>query len=46
MIGYVKKLLANSCVVRWLTQHYPEYLSEFEAIASIESFTDGKLGAE
>jgi hypothetical protein len=45
-IGYVKKLLANSRVVRWLTQHHPEYLSEFEAMAGIESFTDGKLAAE
>lgn len=45
-IGYVKKLLANSRVVRWLTQHHPEYLSEFEEMAGIESFTDGKLAAE
>jgi len=45
-IGYVKKLLANSRVVRWFTLHHPEYLSEFETMAGIESFTDGKLAAE
>lgn len=42
-IIYVKKLRANSRVVRYITQHHPEYLGEVEAMAGIESFTDGKL---
>ena len=34
--GYVGKLLGNARVVRWLTQHRQEYLTEFQAIAEIE----------
>lgn len=44
--GYVRKLLANGRIVRWLTQHRPEYLSEFQSIAGIESFGDAKSAAE
>jgi len=44
--GYVRKLLANGRIVRWLTQHRPEYLSEFQSIAGIESFSDAKSAAE
>ena len=31
--GYVRKLLGNARVVRWLTQHRQEYLTEFQAVA-------------
>ena len=35
--GYIAKLLANSRVVRWLTTHQQDYLSEFQRIAEIDS---------
>jgi len=35
--AYLTKLLANVRVVRWLAQHKPEYLSEFQAIAELTS---------
>lgn len=35
--GYVKKLLENQRVARFLSQKYPEYLSEFRAILDAES---------
>ncbi|WP_439577975.1 plasmid partitioning protein RepB C-terminal domain-containing protein [Elioraea sp.] len=35
--GYVRKLLGNARIVRWLSQHHPEYLSEFQSIAEIDS---------
>lgn len=44
--GYVRKLLANARIARWLTQHRPEYLSEFQSIAGIESFGDARSAAE
>jgi hypothetical protein len=44
--GYVRKLLANARIVRWLTQNRPEYLSEFQSIAGIESFGVAKSAAE
>lgn len=44
--GYVGKLLANARVVRWLSQHRHEYLSEFQAIADIQSIGNTKTAAE
>lgn len=44
--GYVAKLLANSRIVRWLSQSRHEYLSEFQAIADIDSIGGPKLAAE
>lgn len=35
--GYVAKLMSNLRVVRWLEQNRHEYLSEFQAIAEIDS---------
>jgi ParB-like chromosome segregation protein Spo0J len=35
--GYLGKLLGNAPVVRWLSRHRPEYLSEFQKIAEITS---------
>lgn len=35
--GYIAKLLANSGVVRWLDNHHPDYLGEFQKIAEIDS---------
>lgn len=35
--GYIAKLLANSGVVRWLDNHHPDYLGEFQRIAEIDS---------
>ena len=44
--GYVGKLLANARVVRWLSQHRHEYLSELQAIAEIQSIGNTKTAAE
>lgn len=35
--GYLTKLLGNARVVRYLMQHRPEFLAEFQAIADITS---------
>lgn len=35
--GYIAKLLANSRIVRWLTNHQQDYLGEFQKIAEIDS---------
>lgn len=35
--GYISKLLANSRIVRWLTNHQQDYLGEFQKIAEIDS---------
>jgi hypothetical protein len=32
---YLRKLLANARIVRWMGQHKPEYLEQFEIIADI-----------
>lgn len=37
--GYLKKLLGNAKIVMWLSQRYPEYLGEFQAVAEISSLT-------
>jgi hypothetical protein len=42
--GYVRKLLANARVVRWLSQHRHEYLVEFQGIAEIHSIGSAKAG--
>ncbi|MCB4767680.1 chromosome partitioning protein ParB [Ancylobacter sp. Lp-2] len=38
--GYLGKLLGNPRVVRYLLQHRPEYLEQFQAIADAASFAD------
>jgi hypothetical protein len=38
--GYLTKLLANARIVRYLLQHRPEFLEEFQAIAESTSFAD------
>ena len=45
--AYLTKLLANVRVVRWLAQHKPEYLSEFQSIAELTSLpSDADPAAE
>jgi len=44
--GYVRKLLANARVVRWLSQHRHEYLVEFQGIAEIHSIGSAKAATE
>jgi hypothetical protein len=44
--GYVRKLLGNARVVRWLTRHRQEYLSEFQSVAEIESLVPVTSAAE
>ncbi len=34
--GYVRSLLSNPRIVRWVNQHRPEYLGELQVIAEIE----------
>src|SRR5690606_16248801 len=35
--GYLKRLLANASVVRYLAAHRPEYLREFQSIVDMEN---------
>lgn len=44
--GYIRKLLGNARVVRWLTRHRQEYLSEFQSVAEIESLVPVSSAAE
>jgi hypothetical protein len=44
--GYLRKLLDNARVVRWLSQHRQEYLTEFQAIAEIERLVPLATAAE
>jgi hypothetical protein len=44
--GYIRKLLSNSRIVRWLTQHRPEYLAEFQLVAEMEGLAVVKTAAE
>ncbi len=44
--GYIRKLLGNARVVRWLSQHRQEYLTEFQSIAEIESLVPVTSAAE
>lgn len=44
--GYLRKLLGNARVVRWLSQHRQEYLSEFQSVAEIESLAPVTTAAE
>ncbi len=44
--GYVAKLLANSRVIRYLTQHRPSFLQEFQAIAAANSTLEPALDSQ
>lgn len=44
--GYLRKLLGNARVVRWLSQHRQEYLTEFQSVAEIESLVPLTSAAE
>jgi hypothetical protein len=44
--GCVRKLLGNARVVRWLTQHRHEYVSEFQAVAELEDLMPTTTAAE
>lgn len=44
--GYVRKLLGNARVVRWLTQHRQEYLTGFQAAAELEGLMHTTSAAE
>jgi hypothetical protein len=35
--AYLKKLLGNARIVRWLAQRHPEYLEQFQAIAEVSA---------
>ncbi len=43
--AYIAKLLGNARVVRWLAQHKPEYLTEFQSIAELTSLPSGEVAA-
>lgn len=44
VVGYVKKLLENARVVRYLSQSCPEILSEFQKIAEAKRLADAAAG--
>lgn len=44
--GYVRSLLGNARLVRWISQHRPEYLAELQAIAEVESLSLVPVAAE
>lgn len=44
--GYIRKLLGDARVVRWLSKHRPEYLSEFQSVAELESLMPTATAAE
>ena len=44
--GYVRKLLGNARVVRWLSQHRQEYLTEIQAVAELEGLMPATTAAE
>lgn len=44
--GYVRKLLGNARIVRWLSQHRQEYVTEFQSVAEIESLVPVMSAAE
>lgn len=44
--GYVRKVLANARIVRWLSQHRQEYLTEFQSVAEIQSLLPVMSAAE
>ncbi|MBN8995596.1 MAG: hypothetical protein J0H94_10230 [Rhizobiales bacterium] len=44
--GYVRKLLGNSRILRWLSQHRREYLTEFQSVAEIDSLFPARSAAE
>jgi len=39
--GYLRKLLENSRVVRYLAQIYPEILAEFQKLVDAKNLNDG-----
>ncbi len=39
-VGYLKKLLDNARVVRFLSQHHPEILAEFQKLVETKSLKD------
>jgi hypothetical protein len=44
--GYIRKLLSNNKVTRWLAHHRHEYLTEFQSIADFETLGGTKVAAE
>jgi hypothetical protein len=43
--AYLVKLLGNARVVRWLAQHKPEYLTEFQSVAELTSLPTADAAA-
>lgn len=41
VVSYLKELLDNARVVRYLSQTYPEILTEFQKVAESKSLADG-----
>jgi hypothetical protein len=38
--GYLRKLLDNAPIVRYLTQHYPEIMTELQVVAETRSLIE------
>lgn len=41
VVGYIKKIMDNSRVVRFLSQNHPEVLTEFQKLVEIRNLSDG-----
>jgi len=44
--AYIRTLLGNDRIVRWISQHRPEYLNELQAIGEIETIAPFSEAAE
>nr|WP_254772277.1 plasmid partitioning protein RepB C-terminal domain-containing protein [Sphingomonas sp. NFR04] len=44
--AYVRTLLGNDRIVRWIAQHRPEYLKELQTIGEIETIAPAAEAAE
>lgn len=44
--AYIRTLLGNGRVARWISQHWPEYLNELQAIGEIETIAPLPEAAE
>ena len=44
--GYIRKLLGNAQIVRWLSRYRQEYLTEFQSVAEIENLVRLTSAAE
>lgn len=44
VVGYLRKLMENARISRYLAQHHPEIQSEFQKLVESRGLSDGALG--